>query len=596
MAVRPMSAPGARSPVRAVLSRCRTALLALGLFSLVINLLALTGSLFMMQVYDRVLGSQSSQTLVALSVIAIVAYAFQGFLEMVRGRALALIGERIDGEIGPNVYDAMMQLPLKAPGLQQESVQPFRDLDSIRSFISGPGPSALFDLPWLPLYLGFIWLLHPMLFWLCAAGALFQFIVALVTDRRSAAPMRRAMEAQSIRNLEAESAQRGIEAAQAMGIHRGLSRRWLAHQRAYLNEARRAGLVVGTLSALARTVRMVLQSAVLGLGAYLAIKGEITAGSIIAASILASRALAPVDQAIASWNGFVAARRGYVRVSQLLAAMPPRPEGFELSSPKQSLIADAVTIAPPGEQRPIVRTVTFGLKAGQSLGIIGPSGAGKSTLAKSLVGVWPPLAGKVLLDGAPIDQWHPDRLGPSIGYLPHDVQLFTGTVAENIARFTDGATSASIEAAAKAASFHDHVLRLPQGYDTRIGAGGHQLSAGQRQRLGLARALYGNPFLVVLDEPNSNLDGEGEQAVLKAVMDIRQRGGIAIVVAHRPSMLAVVDLLLEMRDGAAVQFAPRDDVLKRLQAQRTKQPQPGPPGAATPPAEPSRVDTLKVVQ
>jgi ATP-binding cassette subfamily C protein len=321
--------------------------------------------------------------------------------------------------------------------------------------------------------------------------------------------------------------------------------------------------VVGGLSATARMVRFILQSALLGAGGYLAIRGEISAGTIIAGSILGSRALAPVDQAIASWKGFVAARQGYQRLKMLLVLYPDQQQPFALPAPSKTLVADGLTVAAPGSSKSIVRRLSLRLEAGRALGIIGPSASGKSTLARALVGVWPPQVGKVMLDGAAIDQWSPQALGPSIGYLPQDVQLFDGTVAENIARFTPEPDSEAVIAATKAAGFHEQVLGLQDGYDARVGMGGAQLSAGQKQRLGLARALYGAPFLVVLDEPNSNLDAEGEAAVGAAIAGLKARGAIAIVIAHRPSAIAAVDLILVMKDGEAVAFGPKEEVLAK---------------------------------
>jgi ATP-binding cassette subfamily C protein len=547
--------------IAAVLGSCRAAFIAIGLVSGVINLLMLTGAIFMMQVYDRVLGSQSVPTLVALSIIAMGAYTFQGWLDIIRVRVLALLGERIEGEVAPKLHAAVVDLPLRVQQGLHEPLHAFRQLDAVRSFVAGPGPVALFDMPWMPVYLGIAFLLHPLLGLLTLAGAIILVLLTLVTELRSKAPARAAIEAQSARNQAADAAQRGAEVVRAMGMLPALSMRWTdAHER-YLQAQRRASYVVGGLSATAKMFRMVLQSALLGLGAYLAIRGQISTGTIIAASIIGARALAPVDLAIASWKGFIAARQGYQKLKTLFALYPDITPPFALPPPCKSLIVDGLTVTAPGVSSPLVRRISMRLQAGQALGIIGPSASGKSTLGRALVGIWPAQAGKVTLDGATLDQWTPEALGPSIGYLPQDVQLFDGTVAENIARFRPQAEPAAVIEAAKAAGFHEQVLAFPQGYDTRVGPGGAQLSAGQKQRLGLARALFGRPFLVVLDEPNSNLDAEGEAAVSAAIVDMRARGAIPIVIAHRPSAIAAVDLILAMKGGEAVAFGRKEEVL-----------------------------------
>jgi ATP-binding cassette subfamily C protein len=568
-----------RSQITVVLASCRGAFIGIGLVSGIINVLMLTSAIFMMQVYDRVLGSQSVPTLVALSLIAIAAYLFQGWLDILRGRVLALIGERVDAEIGPRVHAAVVDLPLRIPGSNQEALQPFRQLEALRSFLAGAGPVALFDMPWMPIYLVVCFLLHPWLGWLTLGGALVLVFLTLLTELKSKGPSTAAMEAQSARNAAADAARRGAEVVRAMGMFPALASRWDRAHEAYLLAQRRANHVAGGLSALAKMFRFILQSALLGMGGYLAIRGQISAGTIIAGSILGSRALAPVDQAIASWKAFVAARQGYHRLKTLLVLYPDERKPFVLPAPSKGLIVENLTVAAPGTSRSIVRRLSLRLKSGQALGIIGPSASGKSSLARALVGVWSPQNGKVMLDGASLDQWSPQALGPSIGYLPQDVQLFDGSVAENIARFSPEPDSEAVIAAAKAAGFHEQVLALEDGYNTRIGPGGAQLSTGQKQRVGLARALYGTPFLVVLDEPNSNLDAEGDAAVGAAISGLKARGAIAIVIAHRPSAIAAVDLVLVMREGEAVAFGPKEEVLaKTVQNARQILARPAPQG------------------
>ena len=563
MTRRPQDTPRARSPISIALAANGRAFLALGLVSGIINILMLTGSVFMIQIYDRVLASRSLPTLIALSVIAVAAYVLQGGLDAIRARVLTLIGERIDARIGPDLYKAVVDLPLRSARSGHETLQPFRDLEAIRGFMSGPGPIAFFDMPWLPVYLMICYLFHPLLGYAATLAAILLLGITALTDLRGSGPTRAALEAQSRRNLLADTGQRGAEVIRAMGMMPALAERWREMHIQHLAAQRRASFIIGGLSSLARATRMVVQSCMLGLGAYLAINGEISGGTIIAVSILASRALAPVDQAIASWRGFVAARQGYGRLRLLLAGSQREPGAFELPPPRKSLTAEALFVGAPGGPRPIIRNIGFRLEAGQSLGVVGASASGKSTLARALVGVWTPLSGKVMLDGADIRHWPAGRLGPHIGYLPQDVQLFDGSIADNIARFQRPLDSEAALAAATAAGFHEQILALPEGFETRIGLGGIELSAGQKQRLGLARALYGDPFLVVLDEPNSNLDAEGERALKAAIAGVGARGGIAVVIAHRTSVIAAVSVVAVMRGGEIASIGLREDVLAR---------------------------------
>lgn len=555
--------PEPDSPIKKIFGQCRKALIGVALLSGLINLLMLTGSLFMMQVYDRVLASQSVPTLIALSIIAVAAYFYQGWLDVLRSRILMLIGERVESDVGPQVQAAVLELPLKAQRPAGETLQAFRDLDAIRLFLSGPGPVAFFDLPWMPIYLIFITVLHPVLGLITVLGALFLVALTIATESFARAPTKAVQEAHSARNSIAESALRGAEVVRAMGMQKAMSQRWLQAHNGAIAAQRTLNFTVGGLSASARTFRMILQSAILGIGAYLAIKSELSAGAIIAASIISARALAPIDQIIASWKAFLAARQGHVRLCELLATTSSASPPFALPAPTRTLGVENLVVSAPGSRQVIVKRANFSLNAGQAMGIIGTSASGKTTLIRALIGVWQPLAGKVTLDGASLDQWDPDALGRSIGYLPQDVQLFDGTIAENIARFQKDADPALVIEAATMAGFHKAVISFPDGYNTLLGHGGIQLSAGQRQRVGLARALFGRPFLIMLDEPNSNLDAEGEAAVSDAIRGVRERGGIAIVVAHRPSAIAAVDLLAVMRGGEIVAFGPRDEVLAR---------------------------------
>jgi ATP-binding cassette subfamily C protein len=439
-----------------------------------------------------------------------------------------------------------------------------RDLDAVRSYLSGLGPVALFDLPWIPLYLAICFAFHPLIGFAALAGAIILIVLTLLTEILMRAPARAATEAAVARNGLAEASRRNAEALVAMGMAGHIAARWSEANRQYMRSQQEASDLGGGLGAISKVLRMMLQSGVLAVGAYLVIHQEASAGIIIAASILSARALAPVDLAIANWKGFVAARQSWQRLNRLLTMSPARLAPMQLQTPAHRLTVEAVSASPPGVPKIVVQDITFELEAGQGLGIIGPSGSGKSSLVRLLVGVWQPMRGNVRLDGAALDQWASDALGRHIGYLPQDVELLAGTVAENIARFEPDPDNEAVIAAAKAVGVHDLIVRLPGGYDTQIGEQGSALSAGQAQRVALARAVYRDPFLVVLDEPNSNLDSEGEEALTRAILGVRERMGIVIVVAHRPSAIAGVDRLLMMNQGKAQAIGPKDEVLSKV--------------------------------
>lgn len=541
----------------------RLAISAIALISGVVNVLALTSPLFMLQVYDRVLASGSLPTLAGLSVLAAGLFAFQCILDVIRTRVLLRIGEQFDKRLSTRVHDAVVRLPLLArmPG---DGLQPLRDLDNVRGFLSSQGPTAFFDLPWMPLYLGICFLFH---FWIgmtALVGALVLVFLTILTNALSQKPARDTVQHNMSRNAIMEAARRNAEVVQAMGLGKRLATRWQKANAAYLDANRRAGDVAGGLGGISRSMRLVVQSAMLAVGAWLVVQQEVSAGVMIASSIMMGRALAPVDLAISGWKPFLMARQSGTRLIELLDKMPEDMPVMMLPSPEKELRVEGATIVPPGEKKPTVVGLNFAVTAGSALGVIGSSGSGKSTLSRILVGAWIPAVGKVRIDGATLDQWDREMLGRHIGYLPQGVELFDGTIAENIARFEKNARADAIVAAAKAAGAHDLILRFEQGYETSIGEAGSALSAGQRQRIGLARALYGNPFLVVLDEPNANLDAEGEIAVVKAIDSVRQRGGIAVIVAHRPSAIAACDMVLVMDAGQMKAFGPRDDVLSRV--------------------------------
>ena len=552
-----------KNEIAAALGQCKAAFIGVAVMSGLVNILYLTGSFYMLEVYDRVIPSRSVPTLIGLSVLALVLYGFQGVLEAIRSRILARIGAALDESLSGRVFDIVVRAPLKGvvPG---DGLLPLRDLDQIRSFLSGTGPSAFFDLPWMPIYVGICFLFHPYIGIAAIAGTAILAGLTFLTDRATKGPTQAATGHGLRRNGLAESGRRNAEVLAAMGMQQRLAARWALSNRDYMDAHQSVADVGGGFGAGSKVFRMALQSGVLALGAWLVIHAEATAGIIIAGSILVSRSLAPAELAIANWKGFVAARQSWRRLSELFAKLPATEQPHALPAPSQAISVEGVSIAPPGTARIVVQDVTFTLKAGQGVGVIGPSASGKSSLVRAMVGVWPPVRGKVRIDGAALDQWSSTDLGLHVGFLPQEVELFAGTVAENIARFEPNPPSELVIAAARAAGVHDLILRLPEGYDSRIGEGGAGLSAGQRQRIGLARALYRDPFLVVLDEPNANLDSEGENALTQAILGVRQRGGVCVVVAHRPSALAAVDLILMMADGRAQAFGPKDEVLKRV--------------------------------
>jgi ATP-binding cassette subfamily C protein len=558
--------PRQASTIKRELRRASGIFVIVGLFSGVINLLALTGSFYMLQIYDRVLPSSSVPTLVGLTVLLAGLYVIFGLLDVVRVRIMARVGVRIDNGLRARVLQAVRLLPLRVR-VPNDGLQPVRDLDQIRSFLSGMGPTAFFDMPWVPIYLGIIFLLHPALGLFALFGALILICLTFLTEYRTAAPMSAAAKSGAKRMALAEETRRNAEVIQALGLGPRMLERWErinAHYLAGQLAATDASSGIGTVS---KVLRLFLQSGILGLGAYLVIAGKVSPGTIIAGSIIMSRALAPIETAISHWRSFVAARQSRQRLEELFSLLEDDTASrLTLPTPEKSLVVHDLAVGPPGAMRPTIHNIGFQLQAGEALGIIGPSGSGKSTLARALVGVWPSMRadGAVRLDGAALDQWSPEDLGRHIGYLPQDVALFEGTVAENIARFDPDATSEAIVTAAKVAGVHEIIVQLSDGYETRLGDGGSGLSAGQRQRIALARALYGNPFLVVLDEPNSNLDAAGDLALTDAIRSVRERGGIAIVIAHRPSALAAVNKVLAMSRGTIQALGPKNEVLKQV--------------------------------
>ena len=540
----------------------------MAIFSAVVNILALTGSIYMLQVYDRVLSSRSIPTLVGLSLIALAAYALSGGLDMLRGRMLARIGARFDEILAPRVFDLVATMPLKG-AKAAESMQPIRDVDTIRGFLSGLGPTALFDMPFMPIFLIGCFMIHPWIGITSVIGGVCIIILTIYTDAKSKEPSYEVTKSGAERHAMAETSRRNAEAIRALGMLGHLGKRYDQVHVRHVNDGLAVSESSAGIGAFAKVFRMVLQSGILGLGALLVIEGQMSGGLMIAGSILMSRALAPIEIAVAHWKGFTASRQAYRRLQHIMSLVPAQGQRMPLPAPKQVMSVEEVYVSAPGAQLPIVQAATLRLQAGQGLGLIGPSASGKSTLARALVGVWPTLRGEIRLDGAALDQWEPDSLGRHIGYLPQDVELFEGTVAENISRFHPNPKPEDIIAAAKTAGAHELILGLPDGYDTRIGESGASLSGGQRQRVALARALYGDPFLVVLDEPNASLDGAGDEALNQAILSVRQRGGVVIVITHRPAALGQVDQVAIMEEGRIRAIGPRDEVLQGVMKRNT---------------------------
>jgi ATP-binding cassette subfamily C protein len=548
------------------LGRATGAFVFVAIFSGLINILMLTGPLFMIQVYDRVLSSKSVPTLVALAAVAIALYAFSGLLDFVRTRIMIRVGTVVDGEIRMPVFRRVLAHAVqKTPNV---GTQPLRDLDTVRGFLSSSAPFAIFDMPWVPIYVGVNYLLHPWLGYLSAGGALLLFLLALASEFSARIGASNATKAAMSAHAIAEEATASAEVLSSMGMLESYADRWRSASQAALGAQSKSADRSSILSSFSKVVRMVLQSAALALGAYLAIHGEITAGVIIAASTIMSRALAPVEQAIAQWRAYQAYRSARERLSKVLASIDTDERQMSLPAPKGELVVEGLVVLAPQSQKPVLQDISFALRPGTYLAIVGPTGAGKSSLIRAVVGAWPVAKGAVRLDGASLAQWRPSQLGQHIGYVPQDVALLTGTIQDNIARFSPSPDSGAVVEAARHANVHDMILRLPDGYNTLLGPTGVQLSGGQRQRIALARALYGNPSILVLDEPNANLDGEGEAALLLALHEARRRGTTILIAAHRPSAWRIADLVLVLKDGRQIDFGPRDLVLQKLQADR----------------------------
>lgn len=532
------------------------------LFSMAVNALMLTGPLYMLQVYDRVLGSRSEETLVALSVLIAFLFLMMAVLDFVRGRVGARYGARLQEALDERIFAAALSRARRTG----EAQSALHDLASVQRLTGAPVFMAFFDLPWTPLFIAAIFLFHPWLGWLAVAGMAVLVGLALVNRALSQGPIARASAASHRADRMAGDMQGEAELIRALGMETSAFRRWHRQRGAALAEGMRATDLVGSFSASTRSVRLFLQSAILGLGAYLVLQAEMTAGAMIAGSILLGRALAPIEMAVGQWGAIAEAAQGWRRLAALLGAEAVPPARMPLPRPKARLEVAQLSVVPPGARAPTLRGVGLRIEPGQAVGVIGPSGSGKSTLARAIIGVWPPAAGQIRLDGATLDQYDPDALGAYIGYLPQTVTLFDGTIAENIARLAETPQTDKVVAAARAAAAHDMILELPEGYETRVSGLGARLSGGQIQRIGLARALYGDPVLLVLDEPNSALDNDGSIALNRAIQAIKADGRAVLIMAHRPSAIRECDRLLVLSGGAPVMFGPTQEVLQKTLA------------------------------
>jgi len=556
-----------KNEIEQALLAFKSTFMTVGAFSAVSNLLMLVPSLYMLQVYDRVLASRNELTLLMLTLMMLGGYIFMSALDLMRSFVLVRVGARFDLELNKRVYTAAFEQNLKKSGVN--AGQALSDLTNVRQFLTGNALFAFFDAPWFPIYLIVIFFFEPSLGYFSLAGMAIQVVLAYVNERVTHKPLSEANTMAIAANTLATNNLRNAEVIESMGMLPNLMGRWFKLHGRFLRLQGEASEKAGTIGAVTKFVQVSLQSLVLGFGALLAVEGKITPGMMIAASILVGRALAPVQQVIGVWKTYSNTRSAYERLVKLLEENPVRSAGMQLPKPLGAISVEAVTASPPGSKLPVLKGLSFAIAPGDVLGVVGPSGSGKSTLARLLVGVWPAMMGQVRLDGADIFQWNKAELGPHIGYLPQDIELFGGSVSENIARFGD-IDAEHVVLAAKRAGVHDMILHLPKGYDTLLGDGGGGLSGGQRQRLGLARAMYGDPSVLVLDEPNSNLDEVGEQALVQAIADLRQRGKTIVLITHRTSIIGATNKLLVIRDGMLSMFGPTNDVLAAIQENNQK--------------------------
>lgn len=554
-----------RSDLTSTLWSFRREFLIVGAFSMVANVLMLTPTLYMLQVYDRVLASQSELTLIAMSLLTLFLFAVMGFAEWMRSRLLVSTGVRLDEQLSTQVFNASFEAHLSQSGTSPSRA--FGDLIQIRQFLTGNGIFAFFDAPWAPIYMAVLFFLHP---WLGVIGVVFALIQAALAwfgHRHTLAPSEAAAKAGAEAASFLQSKLRNAEVLESMGMVRNLQVRWAERHQNHLARSGDAQHLTHRITAWSKFIRYTQQSLALGAGALLVIDGQLSPGGMIAANVLMSRALAPIDMMVGSWRQFIGMRSAFTRLEQLLLDYPPRDPALKRVAPAGQITLHQVFASAPGRLIPILQNINLNMPAGTVTAVLGPSGSGKSTLARVLVGIWPDVSGEVLIDGLPIEGWNRVELGPHIGYLPQDIELFEGSIAENIARFGTVDPAQVIEAA-QSAGLHDMILRFPKGYDTSIGEAGNLLSGGQRQRIGLARAIYGNPVLIVLDEPNANLDDAGEAALFKTIQQLKAKGRTVFLITHRPAAVAVADRIVILRDGEVQADGPRDAVIAALQAPR----------------------------
>lgn len=552
-----------RKEIQDARAESRWLFVAAFVFSIFVNFLALTGSLYMLQVYDRVLGSRSVETLLALSILVGFLFLMMGILDYARGRVMARIAARFQARLDRRVFSAVLRSETGKPGAEAAKTA-MRDLEVMHRFLGSPALIAFFDLPWTPFFLGLIFFFHPWLGLLAIAGGAVLVSITALNQWRTRRPTLAAAAAGQQAERMADQMREEAEAIEALGMRGATFERWHKARRGATHLGLTASDRAGGYTTATKTLRQVLQSAMLGLGAYVVLRGEMTAGAMIAGSILLGRALAPIETAIGQWELLQRTGKARTNLARLLSDVPPEIQRTPLPVPRARLEGQQVTVIPPGESQASLRMVSFVLEPGQAMGVIGPSGSGKTTLARAITGVWRCAGGKIRLDGAALDQYDPDVLGRHIGYLPQRVTLFEGTIAENIARLSPQPDAAQVVEAAKKAAAHEMILKLPRGYDTPVAAAGGRLSGGQVQRIGLARALYGNPVILVLDEPNSNLDNEGSEALNQAIRQMKAEGRSIIIMAHRPAAIQECDTLLVVEGGVRRAFGPRDEVLQSV--------------------------------
>ncbi len=575
-----MTTPGffQRSELTRALWVFRREFLVVGAFSMVANVLMLSPTLYMLQIFDRVMSSRSELTLLAMSLITLFLFGVMAFAEWMRSRVLVRSGVRLDALLGTRVFNASFEANLAPSGVSP--ARSFGDLIQIRQFLTGNGILAFFDTPWTPIYMAVLFILHPMLGFLSLFFAAVQGALAWFGHRYTVAPAEEASKAGSEAAAYLQGKLRNAEVLEPMGMVHNLRPHWAQRHNHAQQLQGRAQALTHRITAWSKFIRYAQQSLALGAGALLVIDGQLSPGGMIAANVLMSRALAPIDMLVGAWRGFIGARGAFDRLEALLGAHPERDPALSRVAPQGALTLREVVAVAPGRAEPILKGVSVAVSPGTVTVVLGPSGSGKSTLARCMVGIWPGVSGEVLLDGLPISGWDRNELGPYLGYLPQDIELFEGSIAENIARFGD-VSPEKVIAAARSAGLHEMILRFPKGYDTPIGEAGNLLSGGQRQRIGLARAVYGDPVLVVLDEPNANLDDVGEAALVRAVQELKVKGCTVFLITHRPGIVAVADRVLVLRNGVVKADGPRDEVLAAL---RTAQSVPEGSGALRPQA------------